>query len=85
MAEHEPLDIASKDTDRAEKPEARAARVEGTKPTGLDTQTRTSSANTTSDDAQAASEPMDLQRLPESKSPPPGRQRTGDPPAKSRQ
>jgi hypothetical protein len=34
------------------------------------------------DDAAAASEPMDLQRLPESKSQvPPGRQRTGDPPS----
>ena len=36
-----------------------------------------------SDDASAASEPMDLQRLPEPKKPPPpGRQRTGDPPAR---
>jgi hypothetical protein len=85
MPDHEPLDIASKDTDRAEKPEARAARLEGTTPTGLDTQTHTSTANMRSDDAQAASEPMDLQRLPESNPPPPGRQRTGDPPAKSRQ
>jgi hypothetical protein len=84
MPEHEPVDIASKDTERAEKPEARAARIEGTTPPGLDTPTRTSSANMRSDDAQAASEPMDLQRLPESKSPPPGRQRTGDPPASSR-
>jgi hypothetical protein len=84
MPEHEPLDIASKDTDRAEKPEARAARVEGTTPTGLDSKTRTSSATTRSDDAQVASEPMDLQRLPDAKTPPPGRQRTGDPPAQSR-
>ncbi len=81
MAEHEPTDIASRDTERAEKPEARAARTEGTTPGGLDTPTDASSANVRSDDAQAASEPMDLQRLPDAPPPPPGRQRTGDPPA----
>jgi len=85
MPEHEPLDIASKDSERSEKPEARAARTEGTTPTGLDSRTHASSANTHSDDAQAASEPMDLQRLPETNPPPPGKQRTGDPPAPSRQ
>jgi hypothetical protein len=37
-----------------------------------------------SDDAQIASEPMDLQRLPDDgcAPTPPGRQRTGDPPAR---
>jgi hypothetical protein len=85
MAEHEPLDIASKDTDRSEKPEARAARTEGTTPAGLETPPRASSANVRSDDAQVSSEPMDLERLPEAKDPPPpGRQRTGDPPAPPR-
>jgi hypothetical protein len=85
MPEHEPLDIASQDTERAEKPEARSARTEGTTPSGLDTPTRASSANMRSNAAEAASEPMDLQRLPESNDPPPpGRQRTGDPPAPSR-
>ncbi len=70
MPDHEPLDIASKDTERKEK---------------LDPATRIARGTEGSADAQAASEPMDLQRLPESKAPPPGRQRTGDPPAKSRQ
>jgi hypothetical protein len=41
---------------------------------------RATGSNPRSDDAQAASEPMDLQRLPDGKAPP-GRQRTGDPPA----
>ena len=36
------------------------------------------------DDAAVASEPMDLQRLPEARPVPPGRQRTGDPPAPRR-
>ena len=84
MAEHEPLDIASKDNERAEKPEARAARREGTRPDGLDT-SRSGSANVRSDDAAIASEPMDLERLPEPSSQiPPGRQRTGDPPSPPR-
>jgi hypothetical protein len=81
MPEHEPVDIASEDNERAEKPEARAARREGTTPGGLDT-SRAGSANVHSDDAAIASEPMDLERLPEPTSKiPPGRQRTGDPPA----
>jgi hypothetical protein len=70
MAEHEPLDIATKDTERKER---------------ADTPTREARGTAGSADAQVASEPMDLQRLPETKAPPPGRQRTGDPPAKSRQ
>ena len=36
MPEHEPVDIASKDNERAEKPEARAARREATTRGGLD-------------------------------------------------
>jgi hypothetical protein len=85
MPEHEPLDITSRDTERKEKPEARAARAEGTNAAGFDTPERVMSANTRSDDAQVASEPMDLQRLPESKANvPPGRQRTGDPPSPRR-
>ena len=67
MAEHEPLDIASKDTERKER---------------ADTPTREARGTLSAPDAQAASEPMDLQRLPDSKTPPPGRQRTGDPPLK---
>jgi hypothetical protein len=86
MPEHEPLDIASRDTERKEKPEERAARTEGTTPAGMDTPRRASSANVRSDDAQVASEPMDLQRLPEGKgNVPPGRQRTGDPPSSRKQ
>jgi hypothetical protein len=84
MPEHEPLDIASKDNERAEKPEARAARREGTTRGGLDS-SRAGSANVRSDDAAIGSEPMDLQRLMEPGSQvPPGRQRTGDPPAPRR-
>jgi len=81
MAEHEPVDIADKDDERAGKPEARAARREGTLPGGLDTPPA-GSANAHGDDAAISSEPMDLQRLTEpSGQVPPGRQRTGDPPA----
>ena len=80
MPEHEPTDIADRDTERADKPEARAARKEGTEPHGLDTPDGDSSANTASDAAQVASEPMTLERLPDGPPPPPGRQRTGDPP-----
>jgi hypothetical protein len=84
MPEHEPLDIASRDADRKQKPEARAARDEGTLPDGLDTPAR-DRANIPSDDSQIASEPMELQRLPNSDpNIPPGRQRTGDPPAPAR-
>ena len=84
MPEHEPLDIASQDNERAEKPEARAARREGTTRSGLDT-SRAGSANVRSDDAAIGSEPMDLERLVEPSSQvPPGRQRTGDPPAPRR-
>jgi hypothetical protein len=81
MAEHEPTDIADRDTERAEKPEARAARTEGTQPDGLDTPAGDESANMASNAAEAASEPMTLERLPNEPPPPPGRQRTGDPPA----
>ena len=65
MAEHEPTDIAQRDTgtDRST-PRRQAAR-----------------RTTASDITAAASEPMELQRLPESEAhTPPGRQRTGDPP-----
>ena len=83
MPEHEPLDIASKDSERSTKPEARSARREGTTPAGLDSSTA-GKATARSDDAAAASEPMDLQRLPESSAElPPGRQRTGDPPRRA--
>jgi hypothetical protein len=84
MAEHEPLNIADKDNERAEKPEARAARREGTTRSGLDT-SRAGSADVRSDDAVIGSEPMDLQRLTQPGGQvPPGRQRTGDPPAPRR-
>jgi len=80
MPEHEPVDIASKDTERDEKPEARAARREETTRGGLDTR-QAGSANVRSDEAAIGSESMDLQRLMEPTSQvPPGRQRTGDPP-----
>ena len=81
MPDHEPRDIADKDTERSEKPEARAARTEGVNAAGVDTKPNSESANMASDAAQAASEPMELQRLPDAAPPPPGRQRTGDPPA----
>ena len=83
MPDHEPLDIADKDDERRRKPEARAAREEGTTPAGLDTAKR-GSADVRSDAAEAASEPMVLERLPESGPVPPGKERTGDPPATGR-
>jgi hypothetical protein len=66
MPEHEPQDIANED-------------AKDTRHTKLDTP-RGASTNQSSHEAAAASEPMDLQRLPDAKTPP-GRQRTGDPPA----
>jgi hypothetical protein len=81
VPDHEPLDIASLDTDPGDRPEARAARDEGTTPRGTDSPEAMDSDPPT-DAAAAASEPMVLERLPESVDPtPPGRQRTGDPPA----
>jgi hypothetical protein len=57
MAEHEPLDAASKDTSTKPRPKG------------------------TTDLTAAASEAMDLQRLPDAEAHvPPGRKRTGDPP-----
>lgn len=81
MPEHEPLNIADEDTEPGDKPEARAARDEGTTPRGLDSP-NDMDPDPPREDAAAASEPMVLERLPEgSAPPPPGRQRTGDPPA----
>lgn len=85
MAEHEPLDIADRDRESAEKPEARAARLERPTQGARAEGTQHSDANVRSDDAMVGSEPMDLQRLPEPNAHvPPGRQRTGDPPAPRR-
>jgi hypothetical protein len=82
MPEHEPLDIAEKDNESPRQPEARAARMERPSQGGEDRRPKASrQGDVRSNDAQAASEPMDLQRLPDGKAPP-GRQRTGDPPAK---
>jgi len=83
MPDHEPLDIADKDRESPRTPEARAARLERGSQGGEDRRPKASEkGDVRSDEAQAASEPMELQRLPESSPPPPGRQRTGDPPAK---
>jgi hypothetical protein len=80
----------SEDTGFEERDEPRAARSEPRMPPADQTPgqkgrgTRGIRASG-SDDAQAASEPMDLQRLPDDQghnSPPRGRQRTGDPPAR---
>jgi hypothetical protein len=86
MPEHEPLDISDRDKVSADKPEARAARIErDTQAAGRERPAESRPGTTRSDDAQAASEPMELQRLAESKTQvPPGRQRTGDPPSPSR-
>jgi hypothetical protein len=77
MAEHEPTDTTSK------KVEARGARVDREEQTTHGTPSQPDSARTTSDATAAASEPMELQRLPDSanRQTPRGRQRTGDPPA----
>jgi hypothetical protein len=80
MAEHEPLDIADKDNESPRTPEARGARLERGTQAGEDRRPKDShDGDVRSSEAQVASEPMDLQRLPEGKAPP-GRQRTGDPP-----
>jgi hypothetical protein len=84
MPEHEPTDAAREDSLSGRKHEARAARAEGTEPEGLDSpDAGTAHRPVPSDDAQVASEPMTLQQLPDSarKPSPPGRQKTGDPPA----
>jgi hypothetical protein len=89
MPDHEPRDIADEDKVSGERDEPRAARSESRMPPATRTpadkgrQVRGIRASG-SDDAQVASEPMDLQRWPdeeERRPPPPGRQRTGDPPA----
>jgi hypothetical protein len=83
MPEHEPLDIADKDRESPRTPEARGARMERSSQAGEDRRPKASEeGDVRSADSQAASEPMDLQRLPDSSPTPPGRQRTGDPPAK---
>lgn len=80
MAEHEPLDIADKDKESPRTPEARGSRLERGTQGGEDRRPRPShDGDVRSADAQAASEPMELERFPEGKAPP-GRQRTGDPP-----
>ena len=85
MAEHEPLDIADRDRQSARKPEARAARLERPTQGAHEEGPRHVDADVRSDDSMVSSEPMDLQRLPESSAHvPPGRQRTGDPPAPRR-
>jgi len=66
MPEHEPLDIDKKDAKDTREVQRQAPRG--------------ASTNQRSHEAAAASEPMDLQRLPDGTAPP-GRQRTGDPPA----
>ena len=78
MADRDLVGAAREDDLSGRKHENRAARVAGNQPDG--------NPNTPqavpSDDAMVASEPMVLERLPESTAPtPPGRQRTGDPPA----
>jgi hypothetical protein len=89
MPDHEPRDIADEDQVSGQRDEPRAARSESRLPPA----TRTPADKgrqvhgiraSGSDDAQVASEPMDLQRWPDEEArpaPPPGRQRTGDPPA----
>jgi hypothetical protein len=89
MPDHEPRDIADEDKLAGQRDEPRAARSESRMPRADQTpghkgrQAHGIRASG-SDDAQVASEPMDLQRLPEDgcNQPPPGRQRTGDPPAR---
>jgi len=86
MAEHESLDSTARDDDAAGgvRPEARAARVDRKDQTraNLPQPSVPAVASSAADATAAASEPMELQRLAESGSDvPPGRQRTGDPPA----
>ena len=86
MPDHEPQDVAEEDRLSGGRAEPRAARNEGTTPRGVDAPHGAGTRDNRvppSDDAAIASEPMDLQRLPgEGRSAPPGRQRTGDPPAR---
>jgi hypothetical protein len=88
MPDHEPRDIADEDKVSGPRDEPRAARSESRMPPATRTPAdkgRQVHGNRASgsDDAQVASEPMDLQRLSDDDChpAPPGRQRTGDPPA----
>jgi hypothetical protein len=90
MTEHEPRDIADEDRLSGQRDEPRAARTESRMPPASRTPAHKGRGThgiraSGSDDAQIASEPMDLQRFPDddARGPaPPGRQRTGDPPAR---
>ena len=82
MREQEPIP-EHPDHTAQEKPGARAARYERRVQRKHVKPTQANEANLSSDDALAASEPMELQRLPEDATRVrPGRQRTGDPPAR---
>jgi hypothetical protein len=86
MPDHEPTNISQEDAESGEKHELRAARAPAVGPRGLDTPGAGTDEHVKpvpSDAVEAASEPMVLERLPEGAAPPPppGRQRTGDPPA----
>ena len=80
MAEHEPIDNTGSDSSKVE---SRGARVDRSEQAAHGVPSQPDRARTESDATAAASEPMELQRLPESanRQTPPGRQRTGDPPA----
>jgi hypothetical protein len=90
MPDHEPRDIADEDKLAGQRDEPRAARSESRMPRADETPAHKGREAhgiraSGTDDAQVASEPMDLQRWPheEDRQPPPrGRQRTGDPPGR---
>ena len=89
MSDHEPRDIADEDKVSGQRDEPRAARSESRMPRADQTpghkgRQADGIRASGSDDAQVASEPMDLQRLSDDDChpAPPGRQRTGDPPAR---
>ena len=75
MPEHERVGPGAEELS-GRKAEYRAARIEGDEPAG-----GVPSGAVPSDDAQVASEPMVLQQVPRDVPTPPGRQRSGDPPA----
>jgi hypothetical protein len=74
MANREPRDAAAQDDLSGLRRELRAARIPGDEPLG----DPDNAPPPPSDDAEVASEPMVLERLPARSNPPPGRQRTGD-------
>ena len=83
MPEHEASAIAQRDSVGSTRHEYRASRAPAVNARGADTDAQEPDDTSPGDAVMAASEAMVLERLPGDAAapPPPGRQRTGDPPA----